>query len=118
MYKSSLPLTFVEVFISNTLVFFTVMCNAELGAVHFHLGAPLVVGASVLTATVTMKAVKGIPSTKKSVFTTLPPALNFSVWSVSYAQPACASLLSAVLHRARLPVAYSSMPTAQAPRLS
>ena len=86
MYKSSLPLTFVEVFISNTLVFFTVMCNAELGAVHFHLGA-LLVGASARKETVTTLAVKGIPFTKKIVSTTLPPALNFSV-SMRLAQPA------------------------------
>ncbi len=89
MYKSSLPLTFVEVFISNTLVFFTVMLFAEVGAVHFHPGAPLG-GASARKETVTTWAVTGIPFpfTTKLVFTTLPPALNCSVWSVSYAQPA------------------------------
>ena len=87
MYKSSLPLTFVEVFISNTLVFFTVMLFAELGAVHFHLGA-LLVGASARKETVTTLAVTGIPFTTKLVFTTLPPAPNCSVWSVSPAQPA------------------------------
>jgi hypothetical protein len=85
MYKSALPLTFVEVFISNTLVKFSVMHFAEVGAVHFHPTQARRVGASVRNATVW--AVTGIPLTKKSVSTTLPPALNFSS-SVSYAQPA------------------------------
>ena len=67
-----------------------------------------------LTATVTMKAVKGIPSTKKSVFTTLPPALNFSVLSVRVAQPACYSMLLTALLTAP---STSPMLTAQAPLL-